>query len=102
MVVKQRRMTRRAALVSSGLITGLLVLPTASVAAADLGPASDTARCVGEFASTGGTQLGSAFGQFVAITGAQGLSPFGKNIVMVQAHGTQPDCPIPIETLPLP
>jgi hypothetical protein len=79
-----------------------VVVSGTGVATADLGPASDAAGCVGEFSSTGGTQLGSTFGTFIAETGARGFDRFGLEVVSVQARGDQPNCPIPIEILPLP
>jgi hypothetical protein len=84
---------RRIRIVGALVMATAVVLSAAAPVAADHGPASDQARCVGEFASTGATQLGAGFG--VLISG-RGMIPrpddFGRTVVSIEARSDQGAC----------
>jgi len=86
--------TRNQILAALGAATAI-ALATVAPAAATHGPASDEARCVGEFASTGGTQLGPGFGVLISGRGAMPRpDQFGRTIVSLEARSEQGACPI--------
>jgi hypothetical protein len=83
-------MTRIRSTLTLPIVAGALLALVAAAPAAAVSP--DTAGCVGQFASTGGTSggFGAVISGFARLPG-----PFGTDAVMLEAHSDRSECLFP-------